>query len=121
MLFRSVQNSFQSLQDNFCHSHFVLSGIIADTLIHRIFHPDTQYFLFYIFRLWSSCLRHICSYSCLYYHFITPSFFTIHSVYGRPLSQVYSSFRISPISSFMQTDFFLISSGAYASPWFRHT
>ena len=33
--------------------------------------------------------------------------------------QVYSSFRTSPISSFMQTDFFLISSGAYASPWFH--
>ena len=30
-------------------------------------------------------------------------------------------FRISPISSFMQTDFLLISSGAYALPWFRHT
>ena len=35
--------------------------------------------------------------------------------------QVYSSFRTTPISSFMQTDFLLISSGAYASPWFRHT
>ena len=43
--------------------NFVFSGIITNTPIHRIFHPDTQYFLFYIVRLWSSCLRHICSYS----------------------------------------------------------
>lgn len=62
ILFRSVQYFFQSLQDNFCHSHFVFPGIITDTLIHRIFHPDTQHFLFYIFRLWSSYFRHICSY-----------------------------------------------------------
>ena len=63
MLFRSVQYFFQSLQDNFCHSHFVFPGIITDTLIHRIFHPDTQHFLFYIFQLWSSYFCHICSYS----------------------------------------------------------
>ena len=53
--------------------------------------------------------------------FYPPSFVTVHSVHNRSLSQVYSSFRTSPISSFMQTDFLLISSGAYASPWFRHT
>ena len=70
---------------------------------------------------WAYWSRYICSHSCLYYHFITPSFITIHSVHSHSLSQVYSSFRISPISSFMQTDFLLISSGAYASPWFRHT
>ena len=48
-----------------------------------------------------------------FYHTL---FVTIRSIHSRSLSQVYSSFRISPISSFIQTDFFLISSGAYASP-----
>ena len=63
ILFKARQNFVQSLQDNFCYRQLMLFGIIADTLIQGILHPNAQGFLFCIFGFWSSHLCHSCSHA----------------------------------------------------------
>lgn len=63
ILFKVGQNLVQPLQDNFCYSQLMLFGIIADTLIQGILHPNAQGFLFCIFGFWSSHLCHSCSHT----------------------------------------------------------
>ena len=63
ILFKVGQNFVQPLQDNSCYSQLMLFGIIADTLIQGILHPNAQGFLFCIFGFWSSHLCHSCSHT----------------------------------------------------------